>query len=362
MKEIVFLVKNIFNQGGDTRAVILLANELSLNPEYKIEILSLFKTSDNPLFSIDERIVIKNLFDQPFSLRRNYFKVINKFRLYMKENKVDIMLIEAIGFNCFTYPVLSHFKKVKTVAVEHASYFDGGKKLGLAWFGRKIACKHTDCVVVLTKKDLQDYKSNMPVINKIEQIYNPLDVKLKSSKYDLTSRNIITCGRLVHVKGYDLLLEVARKVFDFYPSWEWHIYGEGPEKLELVQKIKLYKLENNVKLMGEVTDLYERYQQYSFYVMTSRSESFGMVLIEALKAGIPVVSFKCPNGPSEIIVDEVNGLLVPHLDVDTMANKIIELIGDPLQRERLSKNSNINLTEFETTNITKKWIKLLEEI
>lgn len=362
MKNIVFLVKNVFNQGGDTRAVTLLANKLIELENYKITILSLFKTGELPTFYINEAINICNLFGNPFSLRKNYFKVVQSFKKFIENNKIDIIIIEAIGFNCFTFPVLRNYKAIKTISVEHASFFDGGKMLGLAWFGRKIACKHNDCVVVLTKRDKSDYKRNIQKINRIEQIYNPMDSKLIKSNYNYASKKIITCGRLVHVKGYDLLLDVARKVFDIHPDWRWHIYGNGEEREKIKEKISLLNLENNVLLMGEVKNIYEKYKDYAFYVMTSRSESFGMVLLEALKSGIPVVSFDCRNGPGEIIIDNINGFLIPPFNVNVMAKKICELIGNRNLRIEFASNSEKKLEDFEANTIAKKWISLINSI
>lgn len=362
-KRIVFMVKNIFNQGGDTRAVSIIANELVKSSNYQVEILSLFRTEKKPIIFIDEKIKIHCLFDSaPFSLRKNYFKVVNRFNNFVKKNKIDVLLIEAMGFNCFVFPVLWKNKQIKTISVEHASYFDGGKKFGMAWFGREIACKYSDCVVVLTKQDLLDYQENMRKINRIEQIYNAINVKMKDTIYNTNSQKIISCGRLVEVKGFDLLLNIAKKVFEKYPDWQWHIYGEGPERKKLENSIVKLKLEENVILKGEVTDIYTRYPDYSFYVLTSRSESFGLVLIEALKAKLPVVSFECKNGPKEIIRNGVNGYLIPTFEIDTMADKICELIDNDAYRVSFSESSGVDLQKFNVKKVTEKWISIIESI
>ncbi|WP_339206406.1 glycosyltransferase family 4 protein [Paenibacillus sp. FSL K6-3182] len=362
MKKLVFLVKNIYNQAGDTRAVLLVANQLMKTGLYKIDILSLFKTNEIPLFSIDNKITVHNLFDSPFNLKKNYFKVLRAFDGFIKKNEIDIVFIEAIGFNCFTFPILKKYKEIKTIAVEHASYFDGGKILGMAWFGRIIACKFTDCVVVLTKKDKLDYCNNMGKIKRIEQIYNPLDPELKKMEYSETSKKIISCGRLVEVKGYDLLLEVASKVFKKHPTWQWHIYGDGPERKRLENRIAELNLEENVTLKGEVNNIYDLYNDYSIYGLTSRSESFGLVLLEALKVGIPVVSFNCNNGPSEIIKDKENGYLIPFNDLDAMSQKICYLIENASLRKEFSNNTEKYLNEFNIRNVTDQWENIINTI
>ncbi|GLI85285.1 glycosyl transferase [Rossellomorea marisflavi] len=362
MSKVTFLVKNIYNQGGDTRSVCILANKLVASENYEITILSLFKTAETPLFALDNRIKIFNLFDEPFSVRKNIINIKKKFKRYVKENLIDFLIIEAIGFNCFTWRVLKKFPNIKTVSVEHASYADGGKVFGLAWFGRRIAGKYNDSIVVLTNRDREDYLQNVRKINRIEQIYNPLDESIANFSYNSNSKKIITCGRLVKVKGYDYLLEVAERVFAKHKEWEWHIYGSGDYQKEMNEIIEAKNLRNNVYLKGEVIDIYSRYKEYSFYVMTSRKESFGMVLIEALQSGIPVISFDCKNGPAEIINQNVNGYLISNFNVEEMVERIEHLIVNTDVRKKFAKNSLLGLDRFEIDNIVGKWTELLESL
>lgn len=359
MKKVHFLVKNIYNQGGDTRAVVLLANRMA--EDHEVTIISFFKTADSPILDLRDDIKIIALFNEPFSLRKNYFKVVRKLSRTIKKCNIDILFIEAIGFNCITYPIIRN-KDIKTISCEHASYYDGGNMFGMAWFGRKIACRTNDCVVVLTRQDLIDYKTYMKKIKRIEQIYNPMDVKLKNYPYDLDSKRLITCGRLVHVKGYDYLIEVARKVFSKHPNWEWHIYGEGAERENIEKKIDEFKLHNNVKLMGEIEEIYDKYKEYSAYVMTSRSESFGMVLVEALKSGLPAISFDCNNGPREIIDNNENGLLIECFNTDLMAESICKFIESKELRKKLSSKTQENLLKFDIDNIYQQWINIINSI
>ena len=359
MKKICFLVKNIFNQGGDTIATVLLANKMIQDNE--VTIISLFKTSEKPLFNIDKNIRVISLFEEPFSLRKNYFKTLLELRKVINSIEMEVLLIGAVGFNSIVYPIVRN-KRIKVISCEHASYYDGGKTFGMAWLGRKIACRYMDCIVVLTSKDLKDYQDNIKKINRIEQIYNPMDEALVTYPYNKSSKQFITCGRLVEVKGYDYLVEVAKKVFDKHPDWEWHIYGEGPERRSIKQKIEEYGLKENVKIMGEITNIYEKYHDYAAYVMTSRAESFGMVLVEALKSGIPAISFDCNNGPREIVRDGENGALVNAFDVEAMSTRMCNIIEDKELRVQLASQSQIGLDKFKIDNIYLEWMKLIESI
>jgi len=358
-KKIVFLVKDITNQGGDTRSVCIRANGLATT--YDIIILSLFQTNDKPVYFIDKSIKRVHLFKTPFSIRRNYFKALKSFREFCEKNVFDILIVEGIGFNTFTYPIIRG-EKIKVISVEHASFFDGGNRFGLAWFGRKIACNKSNCLVVLTKTDLEAYKVNIKKVNRIAQIYNPLDPSINTNPYKINSKKIISCGRLVHVKGYDMLLKIAKNVFQVHPDWEWHIYGDGPQKTELLKMINNLGLQKNVKLQGKVKNIYEMYSNYSFCVLTSRVESFGMVLIEALKSGIPVISFDCKNGPGEIVKNGLNGYLIPSFDLDIMTEKILLLIENQELRSEIAENSPNSLKEFDVSKILLEWDRLIKSI
>ncbi|WP_214891716.1 glycosyltransferase family 4 protein [Exiguobacterium sp. s142] len=362
MKKIYFLVKNIYNMGGDTRAVVLLANKFARQKGYQVNILSLFKTEEHPSFELDKKIFIYNLFNEPFSIKKHYFSVMMKFKKFTNHHSIDLLIVEAMGFNSFTVPALIGNPNIKTISVEHASYFDGGKPFGLAWWGRKLSCLFNNCTVVLTQKDKEDYEMNYKKINRIEQIYNPLDSTIKRYEYNEDSQKIITCGRLVEVKGYFSLLEVAKIIFSYYPTWEWHIYGKGELEKDLKNRIIELDLENNVKIMGEKTNIYEVYKNYSFYVMTSKSESFGMVLLEALQSGIPVISFDCPNGPGEIIEDSINGYLIENFSIEKMAKKIMLFLESSELRKKMAHNTDHNLWKFKEEKIFKEWKELIDEV
>lgn len=361
MKKILFVMKNAYNRGGDTRATLLIANKLAASKKFEVEILSIFKDEDAFSFYLNENISVTNLFEKPFSLRKNFWRVKKEFNKFIINNpgKIDILCNTAMGFNTFTHFAARKTKGMKVITVEHASFFDGGKIFGLAWLGRRIACKHNDSVIVLTEQDKKDYLNRFSKIKKIEKIYNPIDNQLKTSSYNKDSKKIITCGRLVKVKGYDYLIEVAKIVLKENPDWEWHIYGNGPEKEILDKKISEDHNLKNLKLKGESTSIYDEYSKYAFYVMTSRSESFGMVLVEALKTGIPALSFDCNNGPREIIRNGKNGILVDAFDIQKMAKEINLLIKDENTRIHLAKNSQYDLKKFDLETIYLQWEELL---
>lgn len=149
-----------------------------------------------------------------------------------------------------------------------------------------IKCK-ADKIVTLTNKDRVKYYIYSKHFNpeRVISIYNFLDEKLldKLKVYDIFSNKIITVGRIDYAKGYEYLIQVAKLVFAKHQDWEWHIYGDSQTeyKDKIIDLIKQNNLQNHIILMGNHSDIYDLYQDYSFYVMTSRYEGLPMVLLEA---------------------------------------------------------------------------------
>ena len=196
--------------------------------------------------------------------------------------------------------------------------------------------------------------------DKIVQIYNPSEIGKSLKDYQKDSKKIVSCGRIDSQKGFDMLVDVAEKVLRKHSDWEWHIYGDGPKKEELIKKISEKKLEQNVKLMGKTNKMNELYSEYAMFVMTSRYEGFAMVNIEAHFAKLPIVSFNCNCGPDEIIQDGINGYLVNCFDIDEMAERINSLIENQNLRIEMSQNTFLDKEKLKMDNIMKEWDKILQ--
>lgn len=358
MKRITFLVTNIYKYGGVQRVVSMICNELVLLGKYEITILSLFKTDVQPCFHLNEHIKLKNIYEQPFSLKRNYFKAVKGLKKHLNENEIDILIFAGMGYGSIIRLSVGSNKKVKLVGWEHQS-FSFGKIFGLEWFGKRITAKKMDAVIVLTKEDFQDYKTNLNNINNLIQIYNPVNVTSNLSLYNVTSKKIISCGSLIPQKGFDYAVEVARNVFKKHPDWEWHIYGEGDDRNKLEEMINKYDLNNNLILKGYSDEIDKKYNEYSIYVMTSRHEGFPMVLLEAKANKLPIVSFSCKCGPKEVIRDNINGFLIPPFDINEMSQKIMILIEQSEKRELFSTNSFYDIDTLRMPSIIEQWDKFI---
>ena len=176
---------------------------------------------------------------------------------------------------------------------------------------------------------------------------------------NLEAKKIISCGYLVPQKGFDILIEVAKKVFQQINDWQWDIYGDGPDRDVLQSKIEGYGLNNKVNLKGYRSDILNIYKDYSFDVFTSRGEGCPMAMIEALSAGLPMVSFDFKCGPKDLISNNKNGFIIENWNIDDMAACILKLINSKELRCQFAQNADINLKELEISYVLDRWYKIL---
>lgn len=173
---------------------------------------------------------------------------------------------------------------------------------------------------------------------------------------------LLTVARLIHTKGIDLLLEVAKIILQRYPTWRWKIIGDGLMEDVVRSFITLNGLEGRLILKQPAgPNLDEEYRQTSLYIMTSRSEAFPLVLLEAMAWGIPCISFDCPSGPSEIIQHKHTGLLVAAENTREMEIAIQQLIDHPERCQEFSRNSLQKVSQYFPEQVYKKWEKLFNE-
>lgn len=145
-------------------------------------------------------------------------------------------------------------------------------------------------------------------------------------------------------------------------NWTLDIYGQGDQTDYRQLMAELGIDSNRCHLNGPVEDVVKAYQESSIFVLSSRFEGFGMVLIEAMACGLPVVSFDCPAGPDEIITDGVDGLLVPSGDVHALAEKLMVLMTDENLRRRLGQQARQTAQRYKMTTIANQWIALFEKV
>ena len=181
-------------------------------------------------------------------------------------------------------------------------------------------------------------------------------------EYNEKSKIILSSGRFTEEKGFEMLVRVAANVFSKHPDWQWHIYGDGPEKTKIENLVKESSLRENVKLMGLADNMYEKYKDAGIFVLTSYREGFALVLLEAKACAVPMVSFDCISGPSEIISSDLDGYLIPCYNEKMMSEKICALIENDNLRKKFSEHCKEGIEKFSKCEIMKKWDKIIKEL
>jgi glycosyltransferase involved in cell wall biosynthesis len=197
-----------------------------------------------------------------------------------------------------------------------------------------------------------------------------------AGKREVGVNRVVTIGRYAYQKGYDLLLQAWAEVertrkeergrrneeMRELENWTLDIYGQGDQTDYRQLMAELGIDSNRCHLNGPVEDVVKVYQDSSIFVLSSRFEGFGMVLVEAMACGLPVVSFDCPAGPDEIITDGVDGLLVPSGDVHALAGKLMTLMADEALRERLGQQARQSARRYEMAAIATQWKDLFDQL
>lgn len=360
MKKICFLNGNMSRAGGTERVTSMIANELVNDSAYEIHVLSVTNSTMTSFFELHSSVYQATLLrKEDVDLKYDYFKIVKTLRQYLKTHQIDILIEVDVICNLYTIPA-TRWTKVKTISWEHFNYYsNNGSRL--RDLSRKLTKYFSTHIVTLTEQDRRNYQEHLGIKDKITCIYNPIE-KIPETIYQSESKQIISVGRLMYQKGFDMLCGVAKEVLIKHPDWTWLIIGEGAERPMLEKKIKEYQLEGRLVLTGNQKDMSHFYQDSAFFVMTSRYEGLPMTLLEAKSYQLPIVSFDCQTGPAELILSSENGYLVDMGDCKMMEQKVTELIENPSLRVRFSSNTLKDIKRFEMDEVIRKWIKLFHQI
>lgn len=212
-----------------------------------------------------------------------------------------------------------------------------------------------DRIVVLTK----DERVKWHLGDKVVFIPNMLvSYPEDLPEHTITHNQIISVGRYAYQKGYDLLMEAWKIVEGKHPDWSLHIYGSHDGDMgdygRLLHIIDDSRMQN-VYLHPATNEVYSKYVESDFYVMSSRFESFGLVLIEAMSCGLPIVSFDCNYGPRSIVTDGETGILVPPYDVKKLALSICFMIEHNDERMKMGRNARVAILKYKPERIISFW-------
>lgn len=292
-------------------------------------------------------------------IAKGYFKLIKT----INQNHVDIIMVceSCAGM---VVSLARPWIKGKVIYADHSTLRGTWDDKPIRYM-QYINSKISDYTVTLTEQNQKDYiKYFHHPKNKICHIYNWINENIFSSAktYNNNTKKIITVGRLTEVKGYDRLLDIAEIVLPKNPEWEWHIYGEGKLEKMLNQEIQHRHLENQLILKGASKKMWEEYQNYSIFALTSYLEGLSLVLLEAKANRLPTISFNILIGPAEIINDGINGFLITDGQISDFAQKLESLMHNDDLRYSFSAHAYEGIEKFQKDTILNQWKNLFSQL
>ena len=375
MKKVSILSLHL-GYGGIEKSICALANMLVNN--YDVELAITYKLYDNPSFELDPKVKLKYLTTdrtpnaekwkesikrvKPVTFVKESIYSFSTLTLrkktmidYIKKCNSDIIISTRDIFNTW----LGKYGKKNTYKIgwEH-NHHHGNKK-----YINKIvkSVSNLDSFVLVSSSLREFYQKKLKNIA-CYYIPNVID-EIPSSLSNLKEKRLIAVGRLCKEKGYRDLIEMFKQVHKDYPDWHLDIIGDGKEKLSLQKLIDNYKLNEYIRLHGFQGKEYinNLLMNSSIYCMTSYTESFGIVLIEAMSHGIPCVAFSSAEGATELINNNINGYLIDNRNKKEYINKLKELMNNTNLRRVIGKKGYKTSLDYTSQRVSKIWLDLLEK-
>ena len=373
---IVFCTPAIYSAGGVERVVTVKANYFSEQLGYHVTIIVTEGKGRNCFFPISDKVNIINyelnfeeLWRLPFL--KKVVVYLRKQKLFKKQLTADLKRIRP-DFTISTLRREINFLtgigdgsfKLGELHVNRANYrnADGNnviKRIFIKFWMNSLLChlRMLDRMVVLTDSALRDW----PELTNVVKIPDALPFKIEN-KSELNSKRLISIGRYAYDKGNDLLLRVWSLLEKEFPDWSLDIYGNGNKESYQKQIQDLGIDQQRCHLYGPISDVKKEYLSSSVFALPSRFEGFGLVIIESMACGVPVVAFDCENGPRSIITDGVNGYLVPPFDITVFAEKVRTLMNDENLRKRIGDSAEKAAAQYEMDKIGPQWKNLFDEL
>ena len=375
----VLVLHGHLSMGGEERVLLsVLKNLVELN--YDVDLLITWNHGENNLFEneIPEKVNYKFLFDNyngKNKLIKEIYRIrakatyLKKVKKIIKGNKYDVIIdysSNLLKYNNFDI-------KVPVFAWIHFSLTFGEKLSADKIEKYKKQYKKYDKILAICDTMKDEFVEILGMDkNKVELVYNPIDleaIRKKAENIDKKYENylkqdyFLQVSRLTEQKQPEHLVDIYYKLKQQGIKEKLYFIGNG-EKVELIkQKIKEYKLENDVILLGQIENPYPFFKNAKLFVHTGKYEGLPTVLLESLAFGTPVVAYDCPTGPKDILgKNSEYGELIPLNDKDTFVEKVYELMNKNEKYENYRKLSLVRANDFSMESNKAKLKELIENI
>lgn len=360
-KKIVFVV-NSLRGGGAERVVSTLCSYLSKNT-FEVTIICL--NTEPHSYAIDEDVKIVQLVERPkaesiYSRIKSVYYTFIRLLLTLKKERPECAVSFMTTPNLWT-GITCGLLRIPYFVSERTTPDASIHQLGnlLKWISFNVY--RNSKAIIIPSRGIEDCFRKNKMFDKLKNyqtIQNPVTkFKTNANTEVYPYRFILAAGRLLNVKGFDLLIEA----FSMLADKEIHllISGEGPDREKLQKQINSFELEYRVKLIGFRSNIQDYYKQAEMFVLSSRYEGYPNALVEAMSFGCPVISTNCEFGPSEIVVDGKNGLLVKANSTKALAQGMSRLLDDPVLKFQIAQRA-LQINETNSLDaISSKWENLI---
>ncbi|MBP0902472.1 glycosyltransferase family 4 protein [Mariniflexile gromovii] len=370
---LVYITDQIYLHGGIERVLANKVNYFVNELNYEVHIITTEQKNNIPCYEIDSKVILHDLAIN-YNRNKSYFNPLNLIKVpkhylslkrKIKAIKPNVIVVCNFAFDFYFIPFV--YPEIAKIKEFHSSrHFFHQKRLENKSLFTNFFNKINDyieskyhCLVLLTTDEKKYYKSNNLLV-----IPNSIDKHLGKIANTGNSKKVISAGRIAPVKGFEKLINAWSLVAQKHPDWVLDIYGFGEKEYikSLENLISSLNINDKIVLCGSTNNINEKMLDSAIYVMTSETECFPMVLLEAMSNGLPIVSFDCPNGPRNIFTNNVDGILVEQNNIKAFANAIINLIEAPEKRIFFGKNGHNSIEKFNTNKIMNCWRNLFIDV
>lgn len=378
---IVYIIDSLASKGGAERIITEKMNYLATIYNYDVSVITYYQfleTMPNtyPLcskvhqinLSIPSYLQYRHRYPKRFWIKRKYNRQL-KVELQRTVNSINPDIVIGVGYTladvvchiqCHAAKIIesheariytkSHLLHKKTNLIS-TLYTKLRRKIYL-----NIVEKKADAIVTLTKEDAQEWANAKRV--EIIQNFSILPISCLSN---CVSKKVIAVGRLEWQKGYDRLIRIWEIVTHKHPDWQLDIYGEGSLEGDLKKSIKEAGL-SNVTIHPFTHNISQEYATSSICVLTSRFEGFSLVLLEAMRHGLPCITFNCPYGPKDLIDDKKCGYVIENDNIEQFAERLNYLIDNKDVRKNFSEEAIMKSHQYNVDNIMNLWRELFHSL
>lgn len=366
--KILYLTDQVFLHGGVEKVLSQKANYLADVSGDEVTIVTYRQKNRMPIYPFSKKIqfidlkvdydIVKSYF-HPNNLKKIPYHI-SSLKKVLKDVQPHVVISSSFGPDFYFLPYLH--RQIPKIKEFHSSRFfvnenSPSVKDKLLENLTSITENKYHQLVVLNESEQPFYKNR-----KVAVI--PNSAELSESTVNINSKKIMAAGRISPVKNFSDLIDAFANVSNDFPDWELHFFGEdylGTRNI-LETKVDTYGLQRQIKFKGSVSNLKTEMQNYCIYALTSETECFPMVLLEALSVGLPVVSYDCPTGPQHILKNEEDSFLVPHKNLDIFVQKLTELMQNENLRHKMAVKGQENVQRFSIEKVMFKWKDLFSSL